>query len=88
MATCEVEAVLHYEDYDELSVHLAGSMSLSCKTGKKDFCLIASLFENQISLLEVDTCTLWRFQQRDLQSCALETNLSIVSSNPLLSTSP
>ncbi|XP_073483964.1 WD repeat-containing protein 27 isoform X1 [Aquarana catesbeiana] len=88
MATCEVEAVLHYEDYDGLSIHMAGSISLSCKTGKKDFCLITSMFENRISLLEFDTCALWRFQQRELQSCTLEMNLCIVSSNPLLSTSP
>ncbi|XP_040206849.1 WD repeat-containing protein 27 [Rana temporaria] len=88
MATCEVEAVLHYEDYDGLSIHMAGSISLSCKTGKKDFCLIVSMFENRVSLLEFDTRALWRFRQRELQSCTLEMNLSIVSSNPLLSTSP
>ncbi|XP_018415470.1 PREDICTED: WD repeat-containing protein 27 [Nanorana parkeri] len=88
MATSEVEAVLHYEDYDDLSIYLAGSISMSFKTGKKDFCLIASMFESHISLLEFDTCALWRFQQHKLLSCAFETNLSIVSSNPLLSTSP
>ncbi|KAM5164141.1 WD repeat-containing protein 27 [Mantella aurantiaca] len=88
MNTCEVEAVLHYQDYDGLSIYLAGSISMSCQTGKKDFCLIASMFDSQISLLEIDTYVLCQFQQRELRSCALEANLSIVSSNPLLSTSP
>ncbi|XP_072266354.1 WD repeat-containing protein 27 [Pyxicephalus adspersus] len=76
------------KDYDGLSIHLAGSISMACKTGQRDFCLIASMFENQISLLEFDTCALWQLQQLEARSFALEANLSIVSSNPLLPTSP
>ncbi|XP_075059619.1 WD repeat-containing protein 27 isoform X2 [Mixophyes fleayi] len=88
MATSEVEAVFHFEDYDVLSIHLAGSVSISSTSGAKVFCLITSMFGSQISLLEIDACALRQLQQHGQLSSGSGTNLSIVSSDPLLSTSP
>ncbi|XP_063773821.1 WD repeat-containing protein 27 isoform X3 [Pseudophryne corroboree] len=88
MATSEVEAVVHFEDFEALSIHMAGSVSISDNSENKVFCLIASVFGNQISLLELHTCSLWQIQQCAQQTFGSSSNLSIVSSDPLLSTSP
>ncbi|KAM4041950.1 WD repeat-containing protein 27 [Anomaloglossus baeobatrachus] len=82
ISNSEVEGVLHFQDYDDLSIKLAGSVSISSKSGEKDICLIASMFGCKISLLNFET----QIQKRGLQHS--ESTLSIVSSDPLALTSP
>ncbi|MEE6475455.1 hypothetical protein FKM82_010750, partial [Ascaphus truei] len=88
MANSEVEAVLHFKDYDGLSIQLAGSCSLTRNVGTKVFCLLTSMFGNRISLLELDTSALMRSQQHEMRHSELDMHFSIVSSCSLLSTSP
>ncbi|KAM3931161.1 WD repeat-containing protein 27 [Leptodactylus fuscus] len=88
ISNAEVEGVLHFEDYDNLSIHLAGSVSISSSYGEKNICLIASMFGCKISLMTFDTHAFSQLQKRGLQHFGSETNLSIVSSDPLLLTSP
>ncbi|XP_069810603.1 WD repeat-containing protein 27 isoform X2 [Dendropsophus ebraccatus] len=87
IANSDVEGVLHFEDHPNLSIQLAGSVSISSKSGHKDLCLIASMFGCKISLMRFDPQAFW-LRQRGLQNLGTGTSLSIVSSDPLLSTSP
>ncbi|XP_071997110.1 WD repeat-containing protein 27 isoform X2 [Engystomops pustulosus] len=88
IANAEVESVLHLEDYDNLSIQLAGSISISSQHGEKDKCLIASMFGCKISLIEIDTYAFFQHQRRGLHHFGSGTNLSIVSSDPLSLASP
>ncbi|XP_056423107.1 WD repeat-containing protein 27 isoform X2 [Hyla sarda] len=87
IANSEVEGVLHFEDYPNLSIQLAGSVSISSKSGENDICLIASMFGCKISLLTFDTQAFLQLQNHELQNIGPGTNLSIVSSDPLSLTS-
>ncbi|KAM8945528.1 WD repeat-containing protein 27 [Pelodytes ibericus] len=84
----EIEAVLHFTDFDELSIQMAGSCALSSNVDSKVFCLLTSMFGNCTSLLELETYALKTSQQSELWPCRPNIDLSIVSSNPLLSRSP
>ncbi|XP_077203078.1 WD repeat-containing protein 27 isoform X3 [Paroedura picta] len=89
LANFEVEAVLHYRDYSALSIQFAGSCALMRKAVRgKVFCLLTSMFENRIALLEIDVAMLLRSQQSKLLVSGREKGLSAVASCPLLSTSP
>lgn len=88
IANSEVEGVLHFEDYPELSVQLAGSVSISSKSGEKVICLIASMFGCKISLITFERKAFSQLQWCGLQHFEPGTNLSIVSSDPLLLSSP
>ncbi|XP_075718845.1 WD repeat-containing protein 27 [Rhinoderma darwinii] len=87
LANSEVEAVLHFKDYD-ISIQLAGSVSISSKSGERDVCLIASMFGSKISLIKFDTHAYSQIQKLELQHFGPGTNLAIVSSDPLLLASP
>ncbi|XP_040285267.1 WD repeat-containing protein 27 isoform X1 [Bufo bufo] len=84
----EIEGVLHFKDYDNLSIQLAGSISISCISGEKVISLIASMFGCKISLIRFDAHAFLQLEKRQLQDFGPGTNLSIVSSDPLLLTSP
>ncbi|XP_053316236.1 WD repeat-containing protein 27 [Spea bombifrons] len=88
IANLEIEAVLNFKDYEGLNIQLAGSCSLSSSMGYKTFCLLSSMFGNQISLLEIDNHGLRKSQQCELSFSRSHHNLSIVSSGPLLTSSP
>ncbi|XP_041418683.1 WD repeat-containing protein 27 isoform X2 [Xenopus laevis] len=88
MENCEVEASLNFSDYDNLSIMLVGSCALASNVDKKVYCLLTSMFSNQVSLIEFDALTLMRSQHQGVQAHRSVIGLSIVSSEPLLSTSP
>ncbi|XP_015270887.1 PREDICTED: WD repeat-containing protein 27 [Gekko japonicus] len=89
LANFEVEAVLHYRDYSDLSVQFAGSCALMRKAvSGKVLCLLTSMFENRIALLEINVAALLSSQQSKLLVSGREKGLSVVASCPLLPTSP
>ncbi|XP_053769512.1 WD repeat-containing protein 27 isoform X5 [Desmodus rotundus] len=83
LASFELEAVLHYQDFRNLSIQVAGSCAVM-SGGDKAFCLLASMFGGEIVLLEVDLAALVRSQQRPL----LGTPLSVLPSSCVSPTSP
>ncbi|TFK07116.1 sialidase-2 [Platysternon megacephalum] len=89
LANFELEAVLHYKDYSGLSIQFAGSCALMRKAvNGKVFCLLTSMFENTIALLEINLAALMRSQQSDFLLCGKEKRLSVIASCSLLPNSP
>ncbi|XP_053238409.1 WD repeat-containing protein 27 isoform X4 [Podarcis raffonei] len=89
MANFELEAVLHYRDFSALSIQFAGSCALMRKAiNGKVFCLLTSMFENRIALLEINVAALLRSQQSELHLSGSEKGLSVVARCSLLPTSP
>ncbi|XP_039737770.1 WD repeat-containing protein 27 isoform X2 [Pteropus medius] len=85
LANFEFEAVLHYRDFRNLSIQVAGSCAMTNEAGSdKAFCVLASLFGNQIAVLEVSVSALGRAWQRP----APARPLSVLPSSCVLSTSP
>ncbi|XP_045433070.1 WD repeat-containing protein 27 isoform X2 [Pipistrellus kuhlii] len=83
LANFELEAALHYQDFQDLSIQVAGSCALMSSCGKA-FCLLASMFGNEITCLEVDPAALVRSQQHP----HLGTPLSVLPSSGVSPTSP
>ncbi|XP_060061165.1 WD repeat-containing protein 27 isoform X3 [Erinaceus europaeus] len=75
-ASCELEAILLFQDFQNLSVQVAGSCALS-SGGCQTFCLLSSLFGGQIVLLEVFVDALLRVQP----SPGLGRGLSVLASS-------
>ncbi|XP_073194068.1 WD repeat-containing protein 27 isoform X3 [Lepidochelys kempii] len=89
LANFELEAVLHYKDYSGLSIQFAGSCALMRKAvNGKVFCLLTSMFENTIALLEINLAALMRSQQSDFLLRGKEKRLSVIASCSLLPNSP
>ncbi|XP_065446539.1 WD repeat-containing protein 27 isoform X5 [Chrysemys picta bellii] len=89
LANFELEAVLHYKDYSGLTIQFAGSCALMRKAvNGKVFCLLTSMFENTIALLEINLAALMRSQQSDFLLCGKEKRLSVIASCSLLPNSP
>ncbi|XP_075780787.1 WD repeat-containing protein 27 isoform X2 [Pelodiscus sinensis] len=89
LANFELEAVLHYKDYSGLSIQFAGSCTLMRKAvNGKVFCLLTSMFENMIALLEINLAALMRCQQNDFLLYGKEKRLSVFASCSLLPNSP
>ncbi|XP_053153393.1 WD repeat-containing protein 27 isoform X2 [Hemicordylus capensis] len=89
MANFELEAVLHYRDYSALSIQFAGSCALMKKAvSGRVFCLLTSMFENRIALLEINVAALLRSQQSELLVTGREKGLSAIANYSLLPTSP
>nr|KAF6462384.1 hypothetical protein HJG59_011400 [Molossus molossus] len=83
LASFELEAVLYYKDFRNLSIQVAGSCALMSRNDKA-FCLLASMFGNEIAVLEVDLAALVRSQQHP----HLETHLSVLPSSCVFPPSP
>ncbi|KAH0622459.1 hypothetical protein JD844_024791 [Phrynosoma platyrhinos] len=89
MANFELEAILHYRDFSALSIQFAGSCALTRKAvSGKVFCVLTSMFENRIALLEINVAALLRSQQNELLLSGEEKGLSVVARCCLLPTSP
>ncbi|KAM5284691.1 WD repeat-containing protein 27 isoform 6-T10 [Hipposideros larvatus] len=85
LANFELEAVLHYKDFRNLSIQVAGSCAVMSKTSdEKAFCVLTSMFGNRIAGLEVNLAALLRRQRHP----ALGTRLSVLPSSCVLPTSP
>ncbi|XP_070589996.1 WD repeat-containing protein 27 [Erythrolamprus reginae] len=88
-ATFELEAALHYKDFTDLSIQIAGSCALTRKAvNGKVFCLLTSMLENKIALLEINVAALLRCQKNSLLLSGREEGFSAVARCPLLVTSP
>ncbi|NWS25648.1 WDR27 protein, partial [Polioptila caerulea] len=88
LANFELEAFLSYRDYSDLSIRIARSCALTRKANGKVLCLITSMFEDMIAVLEVNLAALVRTQHSDLLLCGNEKSLSVIASSyifPLLS---
>ncbi|XP_024904830.1 WD repeat-containing protein 27 [Pteropus alecto] len=85
LANFEFEAVLQYRDFRNLSIQVTGSCAMTNEAGSdKAFCVLTSLFGNQIAVLEVSVPALLRSWQRP----APARPLSVLPSSCVLSTSP
>ncbi|PKU47741.1 wd repeat-containing protein 27 [Limosa lapponica baueri] len=87
LANFELEGFLSYKDYvlfgkdySDLSIRSAGSCALTQKAvNGKVLCLITSMFEDMIAVLEVNLAGLVRTQQSDFLPCGNEKNLSVIA---------
>ncbi|XP_078497517.1 WD repeat-containing protein 27 [Lissotriton helveticus] len=86
LANCELEAVLLYEDFSNLSIHVVGSCAMASASSGNLFCLLTSLFGNQIALLEINSIALVRIQQTRMHRRHID--ISVIAQCPLLTTSP
>ncbi|XP_051667099.1 WD repeat-containing protein 27 isoform X2 [Manacus candei] len=85
----ELEAFLSYKDYSDLSIRFARSCALTKKTvNGKVLCLITSMFEDMIAVLEVNLATLVRTQNNVFLPCGNENSLSVIARCSLLTNSP
>ncbi|XP_035753023.1 WD repeat-containing protein 27, partial [Egretta garzetta] len=88
LANFELEAFLSFGDYSDLSIRFAGLCALARKAvNGKVLCLIASMFEDMIAVLEVNIAALMRTQQSDFL-CRNKNSLSVVARCSLLTNSP
>ncbi|XP_036624105.1 LOW QUALITY PROTEIN: WD repeat-containing protein 27 [Trichosurus vulpecula] len=80
----ELESVLHFKDFSNLSIKVAGSCAIMDKAvNHKVFCLLTSMFGNQIAVLEINLLALMLSQRHDVKE-----TLSVIASSCLLPTSP
>ncbi|KAG9483990.1 hypothetical protein GDO78_009740, partial [Eleutherodactylus coqui] len=68
--------------YDDVSIQLAGSLSISSKPGEKNICLMASMFGCKIALIKFGPHDFLQHKKRGLWHFGPETKLSIVSRGP------
>ncbi|XP_074000764.1 WD repeat-containing protein 27 [Numenius arquata] len=89
LANFELEGFLSYKDYSDLSIRFAGSCALARKAvNGKVLCLITSMFEDMIAVLEVNLAGLVRTQQSDFLLCGNKKSLSVIARCSLLTNSP
>ncbi|KAM6138614.1 WD repeat-containing protein 27 [Phoenicopterus ruber ruber] len=89
LANFELEAFLSYKDYSDLSIRFAGSCALTRKAvNGKVLCLITSMFEDKIAVLEVNLAALVRTQQSDFLLRRNANSLSVIARCSLLTNSP
>ncbi|XP_030628122.1 WD repeat-containing protein 27 [Chanos chanos] len=88
LATSELEMALPLRDSPHLSFSVSGSWAPSQGQNNKMHCLVTSLFEPRVALLDVDVitlgnlCSYWETALSGLES------LSVVPSSPLMPISP
>ncbi|NXL18886.1 WDR27 protein, partial [Setophaga kirtlandii] len=86
LANLQMEALLSYRDYSDLSIQIARSCALTRKAANgKVLCLIASMFEDMIAVLEVNLAALVRTQHSDFLPCGNEKSLSVIASSYIFS---
>ncbi|XP_049686883.1 WD repeat-containing protein 27 [Accipiter gentilis] len=89
LANFELEAFLSYKDYSNLSIRFARSCALTRKAvNGKVLCLITSMFEGMIALLEVNVAALVRTQQSDFLLRGDKNSLLVIARCSLLTNSP
>ncbi|NXO31186.1 WDR27 protein, partial [Cisticola juncidis] len=81
LANFELEAFLSYRDYSDLSIQIARSCALTRKAvNGKVLCLITSMFEDMIALVEVNLAALVTTQHRYFLPRGNEKSLSVFAS--------
>ncbi|KAM9382886.1 WD repeat-containing protein 27 [Phaethornis superciliosus] len=89
LANFELEGVLSYKDYSDLSIWFARLCAVTRKAANgKILCLITSMFEDLIALLEVNLAALVRTQQSNFSLSGNKTSLSVIARGSLLTNSP
>ncbi|XP_054052137.1 WD repeat-containing protein 27 [Rissa tridactyla] len=89
LANFELEGFLSYKDYSDLSIRFAGSCAITRKAvNGKVLCLITSMFEDIIAVLEVNLAALVRTQQTDFLLSRNKKSLSVIARCSLLTNSP
>ncbi|XP_032910950.1 WD repeat-containing protein 27 isoform X4 [Catharus ustulatus] len=89
LANFELETTLSYRDYSDLSIQIARSCALMRKAANgKVLCLITSMFEDMIAVLEVNLAALVRTQHNDFLPRGNEKSLSVIARCTLLASSP
>ncbi|NXA61178.1 WDR27 protein, partial [Mohoua ochrocephala] len=82
LANFELEAFLSYRGYSDLSIQIARSCALTRKAAnQKVLCLITSMFEDMIAVLEVNLAALVRTQHSDFLPRGNEKSLSVIASS-------
>ncbi|XP_051062008.1 WD repeat-containing protein 27 [Phodopus roborovskii] len=85
LASVELEAALHFKEFQSLSVQVAGSCAIMSEaTGPKAFCILASMFGNKIAVLEISLAALLSSQRCP----GAGRTLSVLASSCVLPTSP
>ncbi|XP_028639319.1 WD repeat-containing protein 27 isoform X2 [Grammomys surdaster] len=85
LASFELEAALHFKDFQSLSVQVAGSCAvMSEPISAKAFCILSSMFGSKIAVLEISLATLLSVQQCPRAGRML----SVLASSCVLATSP
>ncbi|NXU12440.1 WDR27 protein, partial [Pardalotus punctatus] len=80
LANFELEAFLSYRDYSDLSIRIVRSCALTRKgVNGKVLCLITSMFEDMIAVLEVNLAALVRTQHSDFLPRGNEKSLSVIA---------
>ncbi|NWV61076.1 WDR27 protein, partial [Malurus elegans] len=80
LANFELEAFLSYREYSDLSIQIARSYALTRKgVNGKVLCLITSMFEDMIAVLEVNLAALVRTQHSDFLPRGNEKRLSVIA---------
>ncbi|CAO2628848.1 WD repeat-containing protein 27 [Lemmus lemmus] len=84
-ASVELEAALHFKDFQRLSVQVAGSCAVTSEaTSPKALCILSSMFGNKIAMLEVSLAALLSSQRCP----GAGRKLSVLASSCVLPTSP
>ncbi|XP_040614205.1 WD repeat-containing protein 27 isoform X1 [Mesocricetus auratus] len=85
LASVELEAALHFKDFQSLSVQVAGSCAVTSEArSPKAFCILSSMFGNKIAMLEINLSALLSSQRCP----GAGRTLSVLASSCVLPTSP
>ncbi|XP_060229291.1 WD repeat-containing protein 27 isoform X4 [Meriones unguiculatus] len=85
LASFELEATLHFKEFQSLSVHIAGSCAVMREAiSPKAFCILSSMFGNKIAVLEINLAALLSSQQYP----GTGRTLQVLASGHVLPTSP
>ncbi|XP_035296345.1 WD repeat-containing protein 27 isoform X2 [Cricetulus griseus] len=85
LASVELEAALHFKEFQSLSVQVAGSCAVMSEArSPKAFCILSSMFGNKIAMLEISLNALLSSQRCP----GTGRTLSVLASSCVLPTSP
>ncbi|XP_073926156.1 WD repeat-containing protein 27 [Castor canadensis] len=85
LANFNLEAVLRFKDFRNLSIHIAGSCAVTSDSiNDKALCILTSMFESKIAVLDISLAALVRSQQCP----GMGRTLSVLARSCVLPTSP
>nr|XP_015218204.1 PREDICTED: WD repeat-containing protein 27 isoform X2 [Lepisosteus oculatus] len=85
LATSELCTVMHFKDYPGLTIAMAGSWAIQQGNQTNVFCLLTSMFEDNIALVQINVTVLAESHcYFNGQECPGEDNLYVVARRPLL----
>uniref|UniRef100_A0A8C0X4N8 WD repeat-containing protein 27 n=1 Tax=Castor canadensis TaxID=51338 RepID=A0A8C0X4N8_CASCN len=85
LANFNLEAVLRFKDFRNLSIHIAGSCAVTSDSiNDKALCILTSMFESKIAVLDISLAALVKSQQCP----GMGRTLSVLARSCVLPTSP